>query len=187
VKNAFDPGHEGTVIWADDPSDPPAVGVQMVTGLRNVFALEFHDQDMVGVKGYDAKLLETLARHNVWIVSKISNANTITHFIKGSMKKIRQVESALSQDFPNAEVSLRKVALISAIGRDLRDTTFLPRIVRVLDAAGIVPLGIHDAMRKVDIQVVVEDADHDSAVTAMHRELVENRSRTTGAALHQAA
>jgi aspartate kinase len=63
VKNAFDPAHDGTVIWTDTGIDQPAAGVEMVTGLRDVFALEFHDQDMVGVKGYDAQVLETLTRH----------------------------------------------------------------------------------------------------------------------------
>jgi aspartate kinase len=187
VKNAFDPAHDGTVIWADTGNDQPAPGVEIVTGLRDVFAFEFHDQDMVGVKGYDAEVLETLTRHNVWIVSKISNANTITHFVKGSLKKIRQAEADISRAFPAAEVSLRKVALISAIGRNLGDTTLLPRIVRVLDAAGIAPLGIHDPMRKVDIQVVVEDADHDGAVIAMHRALVEGDRQTGQLTLHRAA
>ena len=187
VKNAFDPAHDGTTIMADADTDQPTAGVQMVTGLRDVFAFEFHDQDMVGVKGYDAKVLETLARHNVWIVSKISNANTITHFVKGSLKKIRQAETDLSTDYPNAEVSLRKVALISAIGRNLRDASLLPRIVQVLDAEGIVPLGIHDPMRKVDILVVVNDADHDSAVIAMHRALVEIDNQSNEVRLHDAA
>ncbi len=187
VKNAFDPGHDGTMIVADASTGKPAAGVQMVTGLREVFAFEFHDKDMVGVKGYDAQLLDTLARHDVWIVSKISNANTITHFVKGSLKKIRQAEIDLSRAYPNAEVCLRKVALISAIGRNLRDPSLLPRIVRVLDAEGIVPLGIHDPMRKVDIQVVVEDADHDGAVIAMHHALFESDSKTSEVALHNAA
>lgn len=187
VKNAFDPAHDGTVIWADAATDQPSPRAEMITGLREVFAFEFHDQDMVGVKGYDAQVLEVLTRHKVWIVSKISNANTITHFVKGSLKNIRQAEADLSHAFPTADVSLRKVALIAAIGRNLRDASLLPRIVSVLDAAGIVPLGIHDPMRKVDIQVVVEDADHDAAIIAMHRALIGTESQTAEVPLHCAA
>jgi aspartate kinase len=187
VKNAFDPAHDGTVIWAEEATEQPSPRAQMITGLREVFAFEFHDQDMVGVKGYDAQVLEALTRHNVWIVSKISNANTITHFVKGSLKNIRQAETDLSRAFPTADLSLRKVALIAAIGRNLRDASLLPRIVKVLDAAGIVPLGIHDPMRKVDIQVVVEDADHDAAIIAMHRALIEIESETAEVPLHRAA
>jgi aspartate kinase len=184
VKNAFDPEHEGTVIWADTDVEQPLPQVEIVTGLRDVFAFEFHDQDMVGIKGYDAQVLDALTRHNVWIVSKISNANTVTHFVKGSMKNIKRAESDLSKVFPNADISLRKVALISAIGRNLRDVSLLTRIIRVLDEADILPLGIHDPMRKVDIQVVVEDADHDGAIIAMHRALIESDVKV---ALHHAA
>jgi aspartate kinase len=44
------------------------------------------EQDMVGVKGYDATILEgVLTRHNVRIVSKVSNANTITHYVDASL------------------------------------------------------------------------------------------------------
>ena len=186
VKNAFDPAHPGTLIWTDDTANTP-VGVELVTGLRDVFAFEFHDQDMVGVKGYDAQLLEALTRHNVWIVSKISNANTITHFINGSLKQLRRVEADLAVTFPQATMTLHKVALISAIGRNLRDTGVLAQIVRVLDAAGITPLGIHDPMRKVDIQVIVAAADHDAALVAMHRGLVEAKTHSTPVALHRAA
>lgn len=187
VKNAFDPAHAGTLIWSDPSHETPAPRVEMVTGLRDVFALEFHDQDMVGVKGYDAKVLEALTQHNVWIVSKISNANTITHFVKGDKAAIREAKADLQRSYPTAKVSLRKVALISAIGRNLGDPTLLARIIRVLDTAGISLLGLQDAMRKVDIQVVVEDADHDGAVIAMHRALVEEDRKTNHRSLHVAA
>lgn len=176
VKNAFEPDHDGTVIRSDLIAR--ASGVEIVTGIRNVFALEFHDPDMVGVKGYDAGILEAMQRHKVWILSKTSNANTITHFVKGSMKAIKRVEDDLSQTFPDAEIGLHKVALVSAIGRDLPGSV-LPQTMAVLADAGVEPLGVHDLMRKVDLQVVVEDADHDAALIAMHRGLIETPARAT--------
>jgi hypothetical protein len=42
-------------------------------------------------------------------------------------------------------------------------------------------------MRKVDIQVVIEDADHDGAVIAMHRALIEDSGKTSELPLHRAA
>ena len=65
-----------------------------MTGLK-VVALELFEQDMVGVKGYDAAILEALKRHNVWIVSKTSNANTITHYVHASLKSVRRVAKDL--------------------------------------------------------------------------------------------
>ncbi|MTH79132.1 aspartate kinase [Paracoccus aestuariivivens] len=175
VKNAFEPEHDGTVIRSDLVADRSQV--EIVTGIRNVFALEFHDPDMVGVKGYDEGILDAMKRHKVWILSKTSNANTITHFVKGSMKAIRRVEDDLSQRFPEAAISLQKVALVSAIGRDLRTASVLSHTMDVLNEVGIEPLGIHDLMRKVDLQVVVQDEDYEAAIIAMHRGLIETPTR----------
>lgn len=185
VKNAFEPEHPGTVIRSDLKASAPQV--EIVTGLRQVFAFEFHDQDMVGVKGYDAEILEALKRHKVWIISKTSNANTITHFLKGSMKAIKRVETDLSAAFPSAEITLRKVSLVSAIGRDIGHANILMQAMRVLSDAGIAPLGVHDLMRKVDLQVVVEPDDFDTAIKALHLGLIENRVPMSQERLHAAA
>jgi aspartate kinase len=171
VKNAFEPGHPGTLIRTGLEAN--GAGVEIVTGLRGVFAFEFFEQDMVGVKGYDANILEALKRHKLWIVFKTSNANTITHFLKGSMKAIKRVSADLAKKYPQARIAIRKVAIISAIGRDLSGTRSAARTVGVLDQAGIEPLGIHDLIRKVDLQVIVEEADYEKAIIAMHRGLVQ--------------
>ncbi|HEV7292060.1 MAG TPA: aspartate kinase [Devosia sp.] len=173
VKNAFEPEHPGTVIRSDLPARTP--GAEIVTGLSGVFALQFHDQDMVGVKGYDAKILDALTRHKVWIISKTSNANTITHYLKGSMKAIRRVESDLSEAFPTSSIALRKLAIVSAIGRDLRGAGVLSRAIAALDHAGIEPIGITDMIRKVDLQVMVEEDQFETAIAALHQGLVEER------------
>jgi aspartate kinase len=174
VTNAFEPDHPGTVIMSD--LAPKTPGAEIVTGLKGVFALEFYDQDMVGVKGYDTKILEALTRHKVWIISKTSNANTITHYLKGSMKAIKRVETDLAQAFPTASTTLRKLAMVSAIGRDLGGVRILPRAIAALEDAGIEPIGLTDMIRKVDLQVLVEEKDFDAAIIALHKGLVEERA-----------
>lgn len=183
VKNAFEPGHDGTLIRSDLVARDPQV--EIVTGIRNVYAFEFHDQDMVGVKGYDSEILEALKRHKVWIISKTSNANTITHFLRGSMKAIKRVEADLSATFPTAEINLRKVALVSAIGRNLGGAPVLAQAMRVLSDAGIEPLGVHDLMRRIDLQVIVEPDDFEPTIRALHKGLVEDRASAPH--LHAAA
>jgi aspartate kinase len=172
VKKAFEPDHAGTLIRSDFDASSPQV--EIITGLKNVYAFEFHDQDMVGVKGYDAKILGALKRHKVWIISKTSNANTITHFLKGSMEAIKRVETDLSNEFPSAEIALRKVSLVSAIGRNIADAAVLTRAIGVLAVAGIQPLGVHDLMRKVDLQVIVDPADFEATLSALHKGLIED-------------
>ena len=133
---------------------------------------------MVGVKGYDARILEALTRHKVWIISKTSNANTITHYLKGSMQAIKRVETDLAEAFPTATTTLRKLAMVSAIGRDLAGARTLPRAIAALDAAGIEPIGITDMVRKVDLQVMVAEDDFEATIIALHQGLVETRDAT---------
>jgi aspartate kinase len=174
VKNTFEPDHSGTLIRSGLDADN--TGVEIVTGLTGVFAFEFFEQDMVGVKGYDANILEALKRHKVWILFKTSNANTITHFLKGSMKAIKRVSVDLAEKYPQARIAIRKIAVISAIGRDLSGARSAARTITVLDDAGIEPVGFHDLMRKVDLQVVVEESDYEKTIIAMHRGLIECNS-----------
>lgn len=185
VKNAFEPEHPGTVIRSDLEAQSPKV--EIVTGLKNVYAFQFYDQDMVGVKGYDAEILEALKRHQVWIIAKTSNANTITHYLKGSMQAIKRVEADLSASFPAADMALRKVALVSAIGRDLGSPRVLTQAVQALSDAGIEPLGVHDLLRKVDLQVVVEPDQFEATIAALHKGLIENWAAAPQRKLHAAA
>lgn len=171
VKNAFEPEHEGTIISAESEASHPHV--EMVTGIESLFAFEFFEQDMVGVKGYDAAILEALKRHKVYIVAKNSNANSIIHYLSGSMKTIKRVEADLSDQFPQAEISTRRVAFLSAIGRNLKGCNTAARCMAALSDANIEPLGFNDVMRKVDVQVIVDQDDFKTALIALHRELVE--------------
>lgn len=174
VTNAFDPGDPGTLI-----DDKPAAGAaaEMVTGLP-VTALELFEQDMVGVKGYDAAILDVLTRHDVRIVSKTSNANTITHFVDASLKTLRRVERDLAARYPAAEIAMRSVALASVVGRDLSGLRSLQRGLGALDTAGIEVLAAHQGTRRVDVQFVVERDAMEDAIIALHAEMIETPKMT---------
>jgi aspartate kinase len=172
IMNTFEPKDPGAVIRGDLEATAPAV--EMITGLKNVYAFEFFEQDMVGVKGYDAAILEALKRHKARIVTKTSNANTITHFLKGSAKAVKRVEQDLVARFPSASISSRSVAVISIIGRDLRLPGLAGRALTALAEAGIEPLGFNDNLRKVDMQVIVDEGDYDSCIRALHKALIED-------------
>ncbi|MFN3279880.1 MAG: aspartate kinase [Paracoccus hibiscisoli] len=172
VTNAFEPDDPGTLI-DDQPATVPAV--EIVTGL-NVFALELFEQDMVGAKGYDAAILEVLTRHKVRIVSKVSNANTITHYVDSSLKVLRRVEKDLNDRYPSACVSSRAVAMAAAIGRDLDGLAVLSRGLNALAAAGLEAMGATQGPRAVDVQFIVERDALAGTITALHAALVEDRT-----------
>ena len=148
VTNAFDPTDSGTLI-DDQPAESP--GVEIVTGL-DVVALELFEPDMVGVKGYDTTTLEALKRHGVRIVSKSSNANTITHYVEASLKIVRRVVNELERAYPSASVGTRSLSIVSVIGRDLSGLRTLSRGLDALESAGIEVIAAHQTSRNVDVQ-----------------------------------
>lgn len=164
VTNAFDPGDPGTLI-DDQPAETP--GVEIVTGL-DVIALEVFEQDMVGVKGYDASILDALTRHNVRIVSKVSNANTVTHYVDTSLKSLRRVESDLAERYPHAEIKTRKLSLVSVVGRDLSGLSVLQRGLESFANSGIYSVGASQGPRNVDTQFILERDDMAKAIKSLH-------------------
>ena len=168
VVNAFEPGDPGTLI-DDRPAETPAA--EIVTGL-DVIALELFEQDMVGVKGYDAAILEVLTRHNVRIVSKISNANTVTHYVDSSLKIMRRVEKDLERLYPAARITSRKLAIASVIGRDLSGLAVLSRGLQAIADTGIEIVGALQGPRSVDVQFVVENGALDQTIRVLHKALI---------------
>ncbi|OAN67813.1 aspartate kinase [Sulfitobacter sp. EhC04] len=179
VVNAFDPGDPGTLI-DDQPAKTSAA--EIVTGL-DVIALELFEQDMVGVKGYDAAILESLTRHDVRIVSKTSNANTITHYVDSSLKVLRRVEKELERLYPAASITSRKLAIASVIGRDLSGLSILSRGLLAIAEAGFEAVGASQGPRSVDVQFVVENGALDKTIAVLHNALIPPaQNRTLSAA-----
>lgn len=179
VTNAFEPEDPGTLI-DDQPAGRP--GVEMVTGL-DVITLELFEQDMVGVKGYDSAILETLKRHNVRIVSKVSNANTITHYLDSSLKTMRRVEKDLAKLYPSARITARPMSMASVIGRDLSGLSVLMRGLQAIAAVGLEAMGASQGPRNVDVQFVFERGDLQPAIRALHETFIDS----AGSSLSEAA
>jgi len=173
VTNAFEAGDPGTLI-DDAPAEAP--GVEIVAGLE-VIALELFEQDMVGVKGYDSTALEALTRHNVRIVSKTSNANTITHYVEAPLKSVRRVAADLEKTYPSADIGVRSLAIVAAVGRNLSGLRAFSRGLAALERDGIEVIAAHQTPRNVDIQFAVPRDAAVDAVAALHRELVETGAK----------
>lgn len=170
VKHAFEPDDPGTFIG---PEGGAAGRVEMVTGL-GLYAFELFEPDMVGAKGYDAAILDALTRHDIWIVSKTSNANCITHWLDGSLKSIRRAERDLAKRFPTAEITTRNLALVSVIGSDLSSLGVMRRALNALDAADIHPIAMQQGTRRVEMQVMVDKSRMAQTIKVLHKALIED-------------
>jgi aspartate kinase len=172
VKNTFEPEHDGTLLTGDYVSEKPCV--EIIAGRKNVIALELFDQDMVGdFFRYELVMLETCMRFKAGVITKDVNANTITYYLVANIKNMKRIEQELSAKFPDSEIKTRKVAIVSAIGSDMKVPGILAKTVTALADAGISILAVHQSMRQVDMQFVVDEHDYTLAVRSLHKCLIE--------------
>lgn len=172
VKNTFEPEHLGTLITCDYISSTPCV--EIIAGRHRAHALEIFDQDMSGnLETYDQALLQLMQRFHVRTITKDCNANTITYFLDSNLKGMKRLSDAITTQFPSAEVSTRKVCIVSAIGSDMQVPGILAKTVGALADAGISILAMSQSMRQVDMQFMLDQDDYELAVQSLHQCMIE--------------
>ena len=172
IKNTFEPKHEGTLITSDYVSETPCV--EIIAGNKNIYAIELFDQNMVGqVEQYDQEVLLIFKRFGLDVIAKDMNANTITHFTSSNLKNVKRLKLVLEETFPEAEIKQRKVCIVSAIGSDMQVPGILAKAVKALADSQICVQAMHQSMRQVDMQFVVNEDDYECAIRSLHCNLVE--------------
>lgn len=172
IKNTFEPDHSGTLLTGDYVSSTPCV--EIIAGRQHLHAIELFDQDMVGKNvSYEKFLLELFSRFRANVVTKDINANTITHYLACNLKTIKRIIKVIKEHYTTAELNHRKVAVVSAIGSDMQVPGILAKAVTSLASAGISILAMHQSMRQVDMQFVIDEADYEQAVISLHNDLIE--------------
>ncbi len=171
LKNTFEPEHSGTVINNNYCSQTPKV--EIIAGTRNVWALEIFDQDMVGDAQYAQRMNDLVLESGVRVLTKDFNANTVTHYLKGNKRRINWLMDRLQSAYPVADIRVEKLAMVSAIGSDMKIPGLLQKASGALSSAGVNIQSVHQAMRQVDMMFLVSDADYSKAVKALHERLIE--------------
>ncbi len=172
VKNTFEPEHRGTLITRDYVSASPCV--EIIAGRSGVYSVELFDQDMVGdLPRYEKVFLEQITRFKAQVINKDLNANTITHYLATNIKTVKRIQTSLLDLFPDAEINVRKVCIVSAIGSDIKIRGMLARTAAALADAGVPILAVHQSMRQVDMQFFLEEDDYELAIQCLHADLVE--------------
>lgn len=120
-----------------------------------------------------APILDVLTRHDVRIVAKVSNANTITHYVDASLKLLRRVEKDLAGLYPAADISARTLSMASVIGRDLGGLSVLTRGLQAIAGAGLEAIGASQGPRNVDVQFILEREALKPAIKALHAAFIE--------------
>ena len=176
IKNAFEPDHPGTLITQNTYKSPNP-RVEMITGCKNILAIEVWDPDMVGQSGYDHTLTSFLTNNRISYIAKNTNANTITHYVPDGRGNLDGCLNDLRSYYPGAEVRTQKVAIVSAIGSNMKVPGFLAKAANALAAADINILACDQCMRQVNMQFIINESQFEAAVKALHNGLIEQESQ----------
>ncbi len=172
IKNTFEPAHGGTLVTGDYVSGTPRV--EIIAGARNIYAIECFEQNMAGeIEQYDRDILGIIARFKAQIVTKDITANSITHYLGTNLKTAKRIRSEIEQLHPESNIQVRKVAILSAIGSDMKVPGLLAKAVAALAEENISVLAMHQSLRQVDMQFVIDEDDYDTATRSLHRVLIE--------------
>lgn len=175
IKNTFDPDHQGTLITEDYVSDSPKV--EIIAGMPRILAVEIFDQEMMGNRAfYEETILEITQRLHCRLVNKDFNANTITLYINDSLKKVNRLSKQLQVKLKTATVQTSKLALVSAMGSDMRIKGFLASAVGTLYEENINIQAIHQNTRQVEMQFYVNECDYERAIKALHNRLIQTQN-----------
>ncbi|TDQ37237.1 aspartate kinase [Thiopseudomonas denitrificans] len=171
IKNAFEPEHAGTLICQSYSSEIPRV--EIIAGRKDVFGIEVFDQEMLGDPDYDTQITNIIKQLRIYMVNKSRDANSITYFCSGSRKIINRAARLIEEHYDKAEVTVHNVAIVSAIGSNMKVKGILAKIATALADAGISVQALQQTIRQVEVQIVVQESDYDSAIKALHRALIE--------------
>ena len=166
IKNTFEPEHPGTLISRDYTSPDPRV--EIVSGSRQVIAIEVHDPMMVGEVGYDKRIMEHFLNLDVSYILKSTNANSITMVVWENEKSQKLID-VLKEDF--YQVTTQPAAIVSTMGTNIAMPGFLYRASKALYNHGINVESFAQSLMQVNMQFVIAREQYEEAVIALNNEL----------------
>jgi len=130
---------------------------------------------MVGEVGFDLRILQVLAKHNISYISKATNANTIDMVIND-----RDCTAPLLADLQDRfeQITTQKVAIVCAIGSNIGQPGILARAANALATNDINILAVSQTARQTNMQFVVERDLFAQAQIALHTALCMKQNQT---------
>ena len=166
IKNTFEPEHPGTLISKNYVS--PKSRIEIVSGTDKVLAVEIHDPMMVGEVGYDLRVMQVFAKHEVSYILKSTNANSITMVAWDKPyvhKMLEELREAVYQ------VVVKPVAIVCCMGTNIAHPRFLYKAAKALSDNNINIECFGQSLRQVNMQFVIARESYSQAVIALNNSL----------------
>jgi len=166
IKNTFDPAHSGTLITKSYLCEQKRI--EMITGTDKLIMIDVYDALMVGSVGSDLKAMQIFANHNISYTFKTTSANSISTLI-WEKDFHKSLISDLEKEFE--KVTYEKVAIVCLLGSNIDQPGLLAKSAAALTANGINIKSAGFALRKVNIQFILDRDDYKPAIIALNKRM----------------
>ena len=180
VRNTFNPRHEGTLIAARSAAS--ATVIKAVTSVSHVGLLTVAGSGMMGVPGIAGRAFLATARvgANILMISQASSEQSFCFVVLDD--RAHAVQQALQGEF-EGEIEhrliehvelLEDVVILTVVGSGMRGTPGIAgRVFTTMGAQGINVVAIAQGASECSISFVVDEANHERAVVALHELALE--------------
>jgi aspartate kinase len=164
VKNSYNPGAPGTrIIEALDKKTGP---VRAITSRKNITLVDIVSTRMIGQHGFLAGVFAVFEKHKL-SVDMVATSEVSVSLTLDAARDLEKLKHDLSR-FASVEIKNSR-AIVSIIGDVRRSSEILQRAFGVCVLLGIQVQMVSQGASKVNISVIVDDAQAGEVVTALHR------------------
>lgn len=164
IKNTFEPAHPGTLITREYVSTQKRV--EVITGTDQLLLIDIYDPLMVGNVGSDLQIMQLFFKHHTSYTFKATSANSISIVIWENDFD-EQLIADLQAEFE--KVTIEKVAMVCLLGTNMDQPGLLAKSAEALAKNEINILSAGVALRKVNIQFLINREHFKTAVIALNK------------------
>ncbi len=177
ILNTFDPSFPGTLITADGGRDGSIV--KATTSLANCGLITVEGAGLSGVPGMAARVFDTVAADGVSVlmISQSSSENNICFVVPAehAPRIVKDLQRAFAAELGRHDVGRvyaeQPVAVVAAVGEGMKGTPGVAaRVFGALGRARVNVVAIAQGSSELNISFVVDEAQRDAAVRAVHEE-----------------
>jgi aspartate kinase len=181
VKNTFAPTEPGTLI-APDNGRVTQGAIRAVSAFKGQCIITVEGRGMLGVPGIAARTFGAVARTNtsVVMISQASSEQSICFVVscQSSETVLRMLEEEFRLELARKDIdsisASNEGAIVTVVGAGMRHTPGIAgKVFSALGEAGVNVIAIAQGSSECSISLVVDAADSNRAVVAIHELIVQ--------------
>jgi aspartate kinase len=186
ICNTFNPSHPGTRLIANGHSNgktyKPEKVIKAVTAIRMQRLVTIEGRGMLGVPGVAARAFGAVASTgtSVPLITQASSEQSICFAVPSETAPVvlEALEKAFVNEIEDEDIdrvwSTDDVSIVTVVGAGMRHTVGVAgRVFNQLGNNGVNVLAIAQGSSEVSISLVVDSADTENAVKALHKLIVQ--------------